>query len=315
MRPSHAVPNVASSSSFASAGPCAARLALVAGLLTVLATAAIAAPSAGAQQTGGLTLRATSHATSQNWAGYAVTAASPFRRVLGSWVQPSPHCQRGTADFAAFWIGLGGFARNATGLEQIGTDADCAVNGQATFYAWYELLPAPPILVPVHVHPGDEIAASVTVSGHVAALHFRDLTTHKVFIKNVGAWQTDTSSAEWIAEAPSACTDSGFCRTLPLADFGSVTFSGAQAAVGSSSLEAVSSPEFLATELDLENRGGPGSGAPGNRALAEASGRASTSQLSSDGMSFSVTWEAARAARSRPLGRRSVATRSLSGLR
>ena len=36
----------------------------------------------------------------------------------------------------------------------------------------------------------------------------------------------DTSSAEWIAEAPSQCDGSGSCQPLPLADFGTVQFTG-----------------------------------------------------------------------------------------
>ena len=39
----------------------------------------------------------------------------------------------------------------------------------------------------------------------------------------------DVSAAEWIAEAPSACTRSGKCRPLPLTNFGAVSFSKATA--------------------------------------------------------------------------------------
>lgn len=43
----------------------------------------------------------------------------------------------------------------------------------------------------------------------------------------------DNASAEWIAEAP-CCTSTG--GILPLADFGSVAFTGARAATGGSDL-------------------------------------------------------------------------------
>ena len=39
----------------------------------------------------------------------------------------------------------------------------------------------------------------------------------------------DTSSAEWIAEAPSQCDSTSSCTPLPLADFGTVQFTGASA--------------------------------------------------------------------------------------
>jgi len=269
--------------------------------VSLVAGLAAAAP-AGAEGTSAPVLRATSHATSQNWAGYAVTAGSPFHRVLGSWVQPTPHCLRGSANYAAFWIGIGGFTQSSRGLEQIGTDSDCSAGGRASYYAWYELLPAPPVLVPLRLRPGDEVSASVTMNGSGAALHFRDLTTHRAFIKSVGVRQPDSSSAEWIAEAPSECAGNGFCRTLPLDDFGSVTFSDAQAQTADGELDPVGDPEFLATELELDDRPGP-SGRSGSQVVAGGSGRASTSPLSADGSAFSVFWEAAQAARARTAAR------------
>ena len=53
-------------------------------------------------------------------------------------------------------------------------------------------------------------------------------------VPTLGAW------AEWIAEAPIACSN-GLCKPLPLADFGSVAFSGAAVngvPVGTSGLAA-----------------------------------------------------------------------------
>ncbi len=48
--------------------------------------------------------------SSSNWSGYAVhRAGTSFNRVLGAWVQPAPHCQRGTQTYSAAWVGLGGY--------------------------------------------------------------------------------------------------------------------------------------------------------------------------------------------------------------
>ena len=268
-------------------------------LLAGVSLLAAAAPGASAAGTGNPFLRATSHATSQNWAGYAVTAESPFRRVLGSWSEPAPRCQRGSATYAAFWIGIGGFTQSARGLEQIGTDSDCGGNGRANYYAWYEILPAPPVLIPLRVSPGDRLAASVTINGNQASMHFRDLTTQRTFIRSVGVREPDTSSAEWIAEAPSSCTGNGFCRTLPLDDFGSVTFSDAQATTATGSLNPVDDPEFLATELELQDRGGSRNAAPGQQAASGSEGRATTSALGEAGSSFSIFWEAPQASAAR----------------
>ncbi|MDE3069847.1 MAG: hypothetical protein KGJ43_03870 [Acidobacteriota bacterium] len=251
---------------------------------------------------GGSATRAAQHATSQNWAGYAVTAAAPFTRVLGSWVAPAPSCTSATPSYAAFWIGIGGFTHTARGLEQIGTDSDCGAHGTATLFAWYELLPAPPVQLALKVHAGDRMTASVTVLGHRVALHIRDMSTRKAFITSVHVRRPDTSSAEWIAEAPSSCASNGSCRTLPLANFGAVTFSGALAALGGGPEEPVGAPLFAATNLDLRDQGVGTAASEGGSPPASSGARASTSPLSPEGSSFLVSWEAGPAAASPATG-------------
>ncbi len=58
------------------------------------------------------------------------------------------------------------------------------------------------------------------------------VTDHKSrqsFGKTLQENNPDTSSAEWIAEAPSQCDGSGNCTPLPLSDFGTVDFTNATA--------------------------------------------------------------------------------------
>lgn len=258
----------------------------------VTSTLAPASAHAGASALAGASAHATTRETSANWAGYAVTSRKPFSRVVGAWVQPRATCNGLRRSYAAFWVGLGGFARHAHGLEQIGTEADCS-QGTATSYAWYELLPAAPVMLKLVVHPGDELAASVTVEGSDVALHLRDLSTGKSFVKSLRTASPDTSSAEWIAEAPSICASGGQrCRALPLTDFSSVTFSGATAATRGGAMSPIDSPAFALTEVTLKSSG-IGFGIPG-RAIAGASGgQASPSALADSGSSFTVTWEPA----------------------
>jgi hypothetical protein len=165
-------------------------------------------------------------ASSTNWAGYAVHGAS-FRRVLGSWRQPSVSCHRGSEGFSAYWVGLGGFSVGAQALEQIGTEADCLSDGTESLSAWYEMVPAASVTIPMIVAPGDLIDAEVTVRGHAATLTLIDRTRHRAFSRTVRSGPVDVSSAEWIVEAPSDCSIA--CTTLPLADFGSAVFSAARA--------------------------------------------------------------------------------------
>jgi hypothetical protein len=108
----------------------------------------------------------------------------------------------------------------------------------------------------------------------------------------------DTSSAEWIAEAPSVCqgsdASSGNCTPLSLADFGSVTFTGASA-TASGSAGTISSANWTAQAVQLSGSSGADSGYPGIADLgASAAGSASAtpSPLSTDGSSFSVAWQA-----------------------
>ena len=116
----------------------------------------------------------TSTAVSSNWAGYvaqpAPTAGSRFASVSGSWTVPSVICVPGHASYSAVWVGLGGYRETGSSLEQVGVDADCSHSAHPSYTSWYELLPAAPISLKLGIHPGDQIAASVTAKGHRVTL-------------------------------------------------------------------------------------------------------------------------------------------------
>src|ERR1700693_1994501 len=144
-------------------------------------------------------------ATSENWAGYVAspTASSQFSSVSGSWVQPTANTSAGDG-YSAFWVGLGGAGQSQSqSLEQVGTQAD-VIGGQTVYYAWYELLPAAPVKLSLAIHPGDHIAARVSVSGSSVTFSLSDQTTGQSYTNTLQMSNPDTSSAEWIAEAPSA---------------------------------------------------------------------------------------------------------------
>ncbi len=237
-------------------------------------------------------------AISSNWAGYAIGGAtSPrasarrFRRVSGSWVQPAASCTSGRPSFSAVWVGLGGFNTRSRGLEQIGTEADCTRAPAPAYSAWFELVPAAPIDVALAVHPGDQISASVTVSGRAVALHLRDMTTRASFDTTRRVPRPDTSSAEWIVEAPSICTGQSICSTLALTDFGTLRFTSAVAAAGRR-VGALDDAAWARTELELQQGAagarGPRSGprfAGGRSPIA-----ARPSPVREPDGSFSVTW-------------------------
>jgi hypothetical protein len=229
--------------------------------------------------------------TSSNWAGYAVTptpggSVISFTNVVGTWVQPAVNCTSGTPSYSAFWVGLGGFDETASSLEQTGTESNCTSSNTPQYDAWYEILPAPPVRLKLAIRPGDTISAAVTVTGRTLHFRLRNLTRRTVVNKKVTMAAPDLTSAEWIAEAPAACSGSGRCSVLPLANFGSVDFQQA-AATGSRHSGLIPDPAWSATAISLD---GSRSGTPGffpNRGGAEAS--AVPSALSASG-SFSVAW-------------------------
>jgi hypothetical protein len=232
--------------------------------------------------------RAPQHQSSDNWAGYAVTAHSPFAAVDGQWVQPAATCDQRSPTYSSFWIGLGGFNKGSQALEQIGTEADCGADGTPRSSVWYELVPAPMIKTPLHVRPGDRLAARVSVRGQRATLRIENLTTGLSFTRTRSMQSPDTGSAEWIAEAPSECVSANQCQPLPLTNFGSVSFSRSTATTRGWHAGTISDPAFTATAVTLD--GGPSFG-PQPIADRSASRLAIPGELSPDGSSFTVRFK------------------------
>lgn len=109
-----------------------------------------------------------------NWAGYSVSLQpnlSSTTSVSMAWNIPSVSCYQNGKPISGtigIWPGLGGIGANT--LEQIGTASQCT-NGQASYWAWYELFPS--MSQPHHllqdgnypVSAGDSMRADVTNQG------------------------------------------------------------------------------------------------------------------------------------------------------
>jgi hypothetical protein len=160
---------------------------------------------------------------SQNWSGYAVTTGNgAVTAVSGNWVVPA--VSPTNSGYSSAWVGIDGVGRNAT-VEQIGTDSDY-VNGAAQYYAWYEMYPAAPVYLSNPVAPGDTISASVNaVSPGTFLLRIADGSSWS-FSTTQTLSSAKQNTAEWIMEAPS-----NFFGVLPLANFGTINFSQAQATI------------------------------------------------------------------------------------
>jgi Peptidase A4 family len=190
-------------------------------LVGVLAIAAALSATAGGAtpRMGHGPIHKLSHSTSTNWSGYAVTG-SRFTSVSASWKQPTATCS-GTA-YSSFWVGLDGDTSST--VEQTGTDADCS-GSSPQYYAWYEMYPKFPVNLSQTVRPGDTMTASVTTDGRGNfTLTISNTTRGWTNTKTAKLRSAKLASAEVIAEAPSS---SG--GVLPLANFGTVSFTNAKA--------------------------------------------------------------------------------------
>jgi len=150
----------------------------------------------------------------QIWGGYADTGAT-FTSISGSWTVPALNCSSTPDSSVSPWLGIDGWSSDT--VEQIGFDQDCE-NGVAAYYPWVEMYPADSIYFNDTIKAGDHITASVSVSGTTWTLTEKDTT--RGWSKTYHESGNDAkSSAEAIVE------DLGD-GIQPVADFGSVTFTG-----------------------------------------------------------------------------------------
>jgi hypothetical protein len=271
---------------------------LVAALCTAVgATAATsdAATTTAPRATWSIALKASSlrlrhdPLVSSNWAGYVVgdeTGSTSFTRVAARWVQPATTCTSSERSFSAFWVGLGGFDDTSQALEQIGTEADCSPGGDATYAMWYELVPAPSVRIKLKVFPGNVLAAYVSVSGTKVTLQIKNLSRKTTFKRTLRMASPDVSSAEWIAEAPSACASNGRCFQLPLSNFGSLSFTRASV-TGNGHTGTIIDASWTNTMVKLVSQ-------PDVPFVDQSSPTgALPSELSPDGTAFRIDWQAA----------------------
>jgi hypothetical protein len=134
------------------------------------------------------------------------------------------------------------------------------------------------------VRQGDRLLASVTVAGHEVTVRLRDLTRGESFARQLTDPSSDVTSAEWIAEAPSACSDTGFCEGLPLANFGTANFAGGTAQTTVGQRDVISSGGWNRTRIVLSQGPSQFNGFASTRT-------ATPSPLQAGGTAFGVRYE------------------------
>jgi len=201
---------------------------------------------------------------SRNWSGYTATGRS-FTSVTGTWTVPHVVSSgRNAAD--ATWVGIGGI--QSSDLIQSGTQDLISKSGQVTHSAFIEMLPNVAQQIPVTINGGDSITVSVTErSTNQWQISFKDNTNAQQPYTTTALYFSSLSSAEWIEEAPSNGR-----RILPLANFGTVDFSGGST-IENRNHDTIA--QSNAQPVIMVNSSGQALATP--------------SSLSSDGASFSIT--------------------------
>lgn len=226
--------------------------------------------------------------TSGNWSGYAVPKegsgiSDTFSEVEGTWMVPTVTGAKRSVTYSSAWVGLDGYTSGT--VEQIGTEQDWTGSKQQN-YVWFEMYPSGGYeIVGFPANSGDSISAQVQYVGQTTVKGSRGKTTvesvfqltiinnsQKVAYTVPSSYTTTAtaarSSAEWVVEAPSSS------RILPLADFGTVSFSDCLATGLSGTLNPISS--WISDPLTMVDPSGGGS---------------VPSALSAGGTAFSVRWQ------------------------
>ena len=186
-------------------------------------------------------------AVSRNWSGYIVPSTSPVTSVSGRFTVPRLNCTHTSNAGESIWVGIGGAGGSSGGLLQTGVRSDCIGTTQDNNPGWWEEFPQLPEkdFATLSIAAGDSMQATVSRNTDGSwTSRLDDLTKGISGVMTTGghygtirdsdsAWLSDEGpspalsyaggyTAEWIVE-DFAFSDGSFA---PLADFGTVGFSG-----------------------------------------------------------------------------------------
>jgi hypothetical protein len=224
---------------------------LAGGLASVAAFAPSPASASAAPSAHGQFLRPGLNTnTSNNWFGYQQglleQGTKTFNSITGDWTVPTAtQHTTGQAENSSDWIGIGGGCVDANctvtdnTLIQTGTEQDVSATGQASYSAWWEVIPGPSIAISMTVAPGDHMHSSIAETipdSNVWVITLQDVTRGETFSQTI-PYSSTHATAEWIEETPLIIgTNAGFAAlpnlTSPVFDL--ATVNGAPAALKSS---------------------------------------------------------------------------------
>jgi hypothetical protein len=220
---------------------------------------------------------ATSSTAALNWSGYVARSlynnqGSGYTMVSGSWIVPNVGLRGDTGTGAdATWVGIGGV--NSHDLIQAGTEAVPDDAGSIVYQAWLEELPGTSQIIPLDIHPGDSISASITESSpNEWLISLRDNTTGENW-SDTQYYISSHASAEWIEELPIVLGS-----RIGLDNFGTLRFTNGSTIYNG---QALTIAQTGARALTMTN--------------AEGASIATPSVLAADGQGFTVTRQSGEA--------------------
>jgi hypothetical protein len=185
--------------------------------------------------------------TSNNWFGYQQglleQGTKVFNSISGDWTVPTAtQHTAGQAEYSSDWIGIGGGCVDANctvtdnTLIQDGTEQDVSATGQASYSAWWEIIPGPSMTISMTVAPGDHMHSSIAETvpdSNVWVITLKDVTRGETFTQTIPYTSTH-ATAEWIEETPLIIgTNAGFAAlpSLTTPAFDLATVNGAPASL------------------------------------------------------------------------------------
>jgi hypothetical protein len=233
----------------------------------VLLSSALVVPTAASTVAHGPVARVNANQSS-NWFGYnlgtAERSGTLFTQISATWTVPraSLHGKRKN-EYSATWIGIGGGCVDAgcttsdNTLIQAGTESDVNAKGRASYDAWFELIPAPSLVIHKRVSPGDRISVDIrqmTPSpNEVWTIKVRDITKGWRFVQTA-PYSSTLATAEWITETPVVINGTG-TGVAALPKLSRVIFRAGRVNLSSPDLK-------VSEEMQLTNGSGAVIGAP-----------------------------------------------------
>jgi hypothetical protein len=220
-------------------------------------------------------------------AGWYLQSSSVVSNVKGSWIVPKVHGTCGSATTeASVIVGIEGYSGSTYTGAAIGVMVACS-GGSPSYTALYEFIPYLGLTFStMTIHPGNVIFASVSASSATHwVLKLTDLNTSQSLSKTF-SHSGGRSAAVWLV----GVTSSGGTPIAPLTNFGTVDFGVKYTSVNKTSGATIGT--HTGSLAYLVNHGAVAS----VDTLVKYYGTkvmASTSQIKSDGRSFTVTWRSA----------------------